>query len=123
MRTSIPESPSLWRQDYLKSTDCRKVIAERIHTAEMLYQAGVAKRSSDLARSTHVSTAIGGTTTKYWEGTLTVGETGLAADYVLAHEFGADERFDANRGDPSFDETEGAHDLNAVLQSMIWVPL
>lgn len=123
MKTSIPDKPSPWRQDYLKSTECRAVIAERINTAQMLYQAGVAKRSTDLARSTHVSTAIGGTSTKYWVGTLTVGDIGVASGYVLAHEFGADERFDANRGDPSFDETEGAHDLNAVLQSLVWVPL
>lgn len=122
MQADIPE-PNPWRQDWLKGSDCRAVITERINTGQMLYQAGVSKRSDALARSARTTVAIGGTSTRYWEGTLIVGETGIAAGYVLAHEFGADDRYDENRGDPTFDETKGAHDLNATLQALSWIPL
>lgn len=122
MDAKIP-TPNYWRREWLKGAQCRAVITERTHTAEMLYRAGVAKRSGALARSAHASVAIGGTSTRYWEGTLTIGDLGLAGDYVLAHEFGAAQRYDSNKGDPTFDETEGAHDLNAVLHALVWVPL
>lgn len=122
MKCDVPE-PNLWRREWLVGAECRTVVTERINTALMLYQAGVAKRSTALAQSAYAAVAIGGTKTQYWEGTLTVGEVGAAAGYVLPHEFGADERYNENRGDPTFDETEGAHDLNAVLQALIWVPM
>ncbi|KLI04508.1 MULTISPECIES: hypothetical protein [Mycolicibacterium] len=115
--------PNPWRRDWLRGPECRALVTERIHTAQMMYQAAVAKRSSALARSAHTTVALTGSNVKYWAGTLSVGETGMAATYVLAHEFGADERYDENRGDPSFDETEGARDLNDILETIAWVPM
>ena len=78
-----------------------------------------------MAAATRVTTALGGKKRNYWEATLTVGgpsSRGLI-DYILPHEFGARERYDSNRGDPLFDETEGAHDLDLVLDLLAWVPM
>lgn len=124
MDVDIPEK-NPWRGQWLKSSECRVLVTERTHTAEMLYQAEVSRRSGRLAGATHVSTALGGPKRNYWEGILTVGgasATGLL-DYVLPHEFGARERYSENRGDPIFDETEGAHDLDMVLELIALVPM
>ncbi|MEW5810267.1 MAG: hypothetical protein AB1925_12520 [Actinomycetota bacterium] len=124
MDVDIPEK-NAWRGQWLKSNECRALVFERGHTAQMMYQAEVSRRSGRLAGATRVSTALGGPRRNYWEATLTVG--GLSAsgllDYVLPHEFGARERYDANRGDPLFDETHGAHDLDMVLELLALVPL
>jgi hypothetical protein len=120
----IPEK-NPWRGQWLRSRECRALVTERGRTAEMLYQAEVAKRTGGLARSTHLSTALGGVKKNYWEATLTVGgpsPVGLI-DYVLPHEFGARERYDDNRGDPTFDETQGDRDLDLVLDMLAWVPM
>lgn len=124
MDVDIPD-PNPWRGQWLKSQQCRALVAERGLTAEMLFQAEVAKRTGGIAQSTHVSTALGGPKRNYWEATLSVGGApgrGLL-DYVLPHEFGADERYDENRGDPLFDETSGARDLDLVLDMLAWVPM
>ncbi|MBX9920006.1 MAG: hypothetical protein K2Y33_09310 [Mycolicibacterium frederiksbergense] len=123
MDARIPSKPNPFLTDYLRGGECRGIITERTNTALMMYQAEVAKRSAALAKSAHATVEIGGVQHDRWVGTLTVGELGIADDYVLPHEFGADDRYDANRGDPTFDETEGARDLNFVLESLIWVPL
>jgi hypothetical protein len=122
MDASIP-LPNHFVKDYLLGPECRGIITERTHTALWMYQAEVTKRSGGLARSAHASIGRGGLKNDRWIGTLTIGEFGIVGDYVLAHEFGADKRFDSNRGDPAFDETEGAHDLNLVLETLIWMPL
>lgn len=122
MEADIPDR-NPWRRDWLRGSDSRALVGERINTAKMMYQAAVAKRSTALARSAHTTVMLTGSRAKYWVGILIVGETGLAAEYVLAHEFGADERFDANRGDPAFDETEGARDLNEILETIARVPM
>lgn len=122
MDVDIPDR-NPWRREWLRGSDARALVTERINTAQMMYQAGVAKRSTALARSAHTTVMLTGRRAKYWVGILIVGETGLASEYVLAHEFGAEERFDANRGDPAFDETEGARDLNEILETIAWVPM
>lgn len=122
MDVNIP-SRNPWRRDWLRGSESRALVSERIHTAQMMYQARVAKRSTALARSARTTVMLTGGQAKYWVGILIVGETGLASEYVLAHEFGADERFDENRGDPAFDETEGARDLNEILETIAWVPI
>lgn len=122
MDASIP-IPNPFVKDYLLSAECRGIVTERTHTALRMYQAEVAKRTGALARSAHATVHRGGLKDDRWIGTLTVGDTGITGEYALAHEFGADERFDSNRGDPAFDETEGAQDLNLVLETLIWRPL
>jgi hypothetical protein len=96
---------------------------ERGQTAALLYEAGVAKRSADLARSVRSTVGRGGERGNYLEATVVAGAVGPAADYVLPHEFGAHERYRENHGDPRFDETEGAHDLEQVLEMLAWVPM
>lgn len=122
MRATIP-IPNPFVKDFLVGAQCRGIITERTNTALLMYQATVAKRSGALAGAAHASIGRGGVKNDRWVGTLSVGDLGVGVDYVLAHEFGADERFDGNRGDPSFDETEGAHDLNTVLETLAWMPL
>lgn len=124
MDVDIPD-PNPWRGQWLKSTQCRALVTERTHTAEMLYQAEVTRRTGGLAGATRVSTALGGPKRNYWEGTLTVGGPSAQGliDYVLPHEFGARERYDENRGDPLFDETQGAQDLDLVLELLALVPM
>lgn len=123
MESDIPTDPNPFLTDYLRGPECFGIITERTHTAQWMYQGEVSKRSAALAGSAHSSVDIGGVKRDRWVGTLTVGDLGLAGDYILPHEFGADERYDANKGDPAFDETEGAHDLNLVLETLIWMPL
>lgn len=122
MEANVP-SHNPWRRDWLRGNECRSLVSERINTAQMMYQAAVSKRSTALARSARTTVRLTGSQAKYWVGILLVGETGLASEYALAHEFGADERFDENRGDPAFDETEGARDLNEILETIAWVPM
>lgn len=124
MDVDIPEK-NPWRGQWLKSQQCRALVTERGLTAEMLFRAEVAKRSGGLARATRVTTALGGAKRNYWEATLTVGGPSSVGwiDYILPHEFGARERFDENRGDPLFDETQGAHDLDLVLELLAMVPM
>lgn len=117
MDIDIPD-PNPWRGDFLLGPQCRAIVTERGNTAVMLYQAEVAKRSSELAASAHCHVDRGGRRRNYWAATVSVG-----SGHILPHEFGADTRYDENRGDPSFDETEGAHDLSNVLEMLIWVPL
>ena len=124
MDVDIPEK-NPWRGQWLKSSECRALVTERINTAQMLYQAEVSRRTGRLARATRVSTELGGPKRNYWEGVLTVGgPSGVGLlDYVLPHEFGARKRYDENRGDPLFDETQGAHDLDMVLELIALVPM
>lgn len=123
MKCHVPNR-NRWRGAWLVGPECRVVVTERINTAEMLYQAEVAKRSGRLAGATRVTVQRGGPKRNYLEGVLTVGGQSARGmvDYILPHEFGAQERFDANRGDPAFDETVGDRDLYAVLDMLALVP-
>lgn len=106
----------------LVSSELRRIIEERTHTALMLYQAQVAKRSGALARSARVHTAIEPVVKGQprWVGTLTVGGDGV--DYAAAHEFGRGDRPGSVDGDPNDPDAgiiqHGAHDLNVVLESL-----
>ena len=124
MKCHVPNR-NPWRGQWLVGRECRVMVTERINTAEMLYQAEVAKRTGRLAGSPRVTVRRGGAKRNYLEGVLTVGGESARGmvDYIPPHEFGASDRFDANRGDPSFDETEGDRDLELVLDMLAWVPL
>lgn len=97
----------------LSSVTMRSIVRDVTELAEALYREEVTRRTGALATDTHVGVEMGGTYSDRWSGTLTVG-SGVARDYVLAHEFGIDT--DENAGDPSFVEAEGAQDLNRVLE-------
>ena len=89
----------------------RGIVRDIGYLGEALYREEVAKRTGALARATHVGTELGGTYHDRWIAVLTVGG-GAAADYDLAHEFGANVVVDGDvvGGYP------GAHDLNQVLE-------
>lgn len=106
----------------LVSSEVRRIVEERIHTALALYQAQVAKRTGALARSARVSTAIEPVLKGQprWVGTLTVG--GSNVDYAAAHEFGRGDHassVDADANDPDAGIIQHpAHDLNVVLENL-----
>lgn len=114
MDVKLYRSPNPALAANLRGAEMRSAVRQVAEIGEALYREEVAKRTGRIAAATHVSTEIGGVDSDRWIGVLTVG--GAGADYALAHEFGADERYDANRGDPAFDETQGAQDLNRVLE-------
>ena len=113
LEITIHPAPNPALSERLRSDDMRAIVRDVTYLAEALYREEVAKDTSRLAAATHVGTEIGGTYSDRWIGVLTVGR---GVEYVLPHEFGAAERFDENRGDPAFDETMGARDLNRVLE-------
>lgn len=106
----------------LVSSEVRRVVEERVHTALALYQAQVAKRTGALASSARATTAIEPVLKGQprWVGTLTVGGDGV--DYAAAHEFGVGEHsgsVDADPNDPDAGTIQhGAHDLNVVLENL-----
>lgn len=100
-------APNPFLTQWLVGPECKRLVESTTHTAEMLFQAEVAKRSGDLARSSRVEMVIGGKKADRWEGHLTVGN-GL--DYGAAHEFGTDD------GDENIQA--GAHDLTVVLNQL-----
>lgn len=111
MEVHIPEpNPAL--TELLLSNRMREIVHERAVTAQLLYQARVAKRSTALARTAHAFTEIGGVRHDRWIGTMLLGE-GL--EYGASHEFGHLTR-GGKRAKRRF--VPGAHDLNAVLEEL-----
>lgn len=100
--------PNPFLTRWLVSDECKRLVESTTHTAQMLYQAVVAKESGDLARTARVSMFIGGRNSDRWVGQLTVGGRGV--DYGASHEFGTDD------GDMNIQP--GAHDLNVVLNQL-----
>lgn len=96
----------------LKSNELRAILFERAQTAQFLYQARVAKRSTALAQSARGHTEIGGIRQDRWIGVLSV-HSGI--EYEAAHEFGYTTRR-GKRAKRRF--VPGAHDLNAVLEEL-----
>ncbi len=114
----------------------RLAVGERAAMAELLYQAQVAKRTGNLARSAHAHTEL--TTVlkgqPRWVGVLTVGDN--VADYAASHEFGTHDEVEGParaftgeldlQGNPiaNLDDRvrtgghHAAHDLNAVLEQL-----
>lgn len=97
----------------LVSARMRAIMEERANTAQMLYQAQVAKRTGRLARSARAHTEIGGKRNDRWIGELIIGG---GIDYGAAHEFGADVVDFA--GETHQDANPAHHDLNQVLQML-----
>ena len=98
---SVP-TPNPFIAQWLVGQECRRLVESTTHVAEMLFQAEVAKRSGDLARSTRVEMFLGGRKADRWVGSLTVG-TNL--DYGASHEYGTQYQ-------------SGADDLTAVLDQL-----
>jgi hypothetical protein len=94
--------PNPFITQWLVGPECKRLVESKTHTAEMLYQAEVAKRSGDLARSSRVELYLGGRRHDRWEGALTVGND---LDYGASHEYGT--QFQA-----------GAQDLTVVLNQL-----
>lgn len=115
MDVNIYRAPNPAVSERLLSSDMRRIVRDVGELGEALYREEVAKRTGNLARDTHVGTEVGGTDLDRWISVLTVG-TGAAREYTLPHEFGIDT--ETNLGDPTFVESEGAHDLNRVLEIM-----
>lgn len=120
MEVDIPQpNPALTA--LLRSSRIREICFERAETAQWLYQARVAKRSSALARTAHAHTEIGGARHDRWIGVLSVHG---AIEYEAAHEFGYRSRGkgpgrgkEGPRQRGRF-EIPGALDLNAVLEEL-----
>lgn len=72
---------------WLMGPECRKLMSSKANDAAMIYQALVAKRTGQLARSVKHSTAIGGAKGDRWVGRVTV-----TAPHAAAHEFGYTQR-------------------------------
>lgn len=113
MDVNIYRAPNPAVSAILLSQGVRDLAGDKANLARDIYQSIVAKRSAALARSARAYTEIGGTPyNDRWIGVLSVG--GGAVDYALPHDFGIDT--EDNRGDPAFVESEGAQDLNQVLE-------
>ena len=111
MEVDIPEpNPALTA--LLRSARIREICFERAETAQWLYQARVAKRSTALARSAHAHTEIGGIRQDRWIGVLSV-HSGI--EYEASHEFG----YTTRKGRKAKRrKVSAAHDLNAVLDEL-----
>jgi len=120
----IPE-PNKALAAVLLSGEIRAAVEDRGHTAQMLFQAEVAKRSGRLAATARVQTEIGGVRNDRWVSHMIVGGQGALGTvaYGAAHQFGhwqdQAHQFD---GDQELGESgtfvEGAHDLNRVLEQL-----
>lgn len=111
MEVDIPQpNPALAR--WLLSARCREIVFERAHTAQLLYQARVAKRSTLLAKSARAHTERGGVRHDRYIGVLSVHD---AIEYEASHEFG----YTSRKGKKAKRRyVSGAHDLNAVLEEL-----
>jgi hypothetical protein len=106
----------------LISAATRAFQEERIHTAEMLYRALVAKRTGRLAAATHTHVGIGGVDHDRIVSELVVGGQGSmgTVDYAASYNFGADVvGFDADGHRKRYKDANPPHnDLNKVLQML-----
>ncbi|AVJ50229.1 neck protein [Mycobacterium phage Mendokysei] len=84
------------------------------HTAVLLYQARVAKRTRRLALSARATVEVAGARHDTLAGVVTVG--GHGAGYALPHEFGADVPLFGDHEEEH--EQPAAHDLNRVLEEL-----
>lgn len=93
----------------------RRACEHSVNIGLLLYQAQVAKRSADLARSARATTEIGGVDSDRWIGVLTVGGRGV--DYGASHDMGrGDKPGSIANLDGKQQVQRGAHDLNRVLE-------
>jgi hypothetical protein len=102
-------NPNPFIAEWLVSARCRSIMFESGELYEALYREVVAKRTGQLARSTHVSTGIEG---DRWVAFMTAGFDG--APYVASEEFGAGE----HPGSTGRHFQPAAHDLNTILDMM-----
>lgn len=99
-------SPNPFITEWMAGPICRSIMFESAELYEALYREIVAKRTGELARSTHVSTGLEG---GRWTGILDVGFVG--APYAASHEYGT------GRTNPD-EALPAAHDLNTILDMM-----
>ncbi|WP_195166887.1 hypothetical protein [Mycobacteroides abscessus] len=125
MEITLDPAPNPAITNALKGTQMRRSLETIGHTAQMLYQAKVAKRSNALAASARTSVHRGGIEQDRLVMDMTVGGQGPlgTVDYGAAHEFGTQEQHadsDAARlaGEAPIDQNPGVHDLNWVLQEL-----
>lgn len=122
MEIKLDPAPNPAITNALNGTEMRRSLETVIHTAQMLFQAKVAKRSGDLAASARTSVHRGGIKEDRLVADLIVGGQGPrgTVDYSASHEFGTEEQHGQNdaarlAGEAPIDEHPGAHDLNWVL--------
>lgn len=96
-------SPNPFITEWLASAECRSMMFESAELYEALYREVVAKRTGQLARSTHVSTEV--------EDGRWVGVLAVTASYAASHEYGT------GRTNPEHN-LPPAHDLNTILDMM-----
>lgn len=105
---NIP-SPNRRLAQWLVGPECRAMVFEAAELYEALYREVVAKRTGQLAHSTHVSTEIEG---DRWASSMTIGFDGAA--YAASEEFGAG----THPGSTHKHFQAAARDLNTVLDMM-----
>lgn len=125
MEINLDPTPNPAITHALNGTEMRRSLEAVGHTAQMLYQAKVAKRSHALAASARTSVHRGGVEQDRLVMDMTVGGQGPlgTVDYAASHEFGTEEQHGANdaarlAGEVPIDEHPGAHDLNWVLEEL-----
>lgn len=125
MEIKLDPAPNPAITNALNGTEMRRSLETVIHTAQMLYQAKVAKRSAALAASARTSVHRGGIKEDRLVADLIVGGQGPRGTvaYGPSHEFGTEEQHGENdaarlAGEAPIDEHPGAHDLNWVLEEL-----
>lgn len=107
---------------FMTSPTLRRILEERVNTAEMLYQSQVAKDTGRLAAAVHTSVAVQPVFKGLPRlvGTLTVGGPGPlgGVDYAASHEMGHDVR---DAGGQIVGYAPPANDLNRVLNLIGYV--
>lgn len=106
---NVPARPNRFITEWLISPECRALVFLTGELYEALYREQVAKRTGELAASTHVSTGV---ETDRWVGTMAIGVGG--APYGVSEEFGAG----IHAGSTHLHYQPAAHDLDTILDLM-----
>ena len=97
--------------DWLTGPQCRQLVLAKASQAQLVYQALVAKRTGQLARSAKVSVVRGG------KGDRWVGRVTAQAPYAASHEFGHDGARELGRDGRSV-RRDGFNELRQTLNHL-----
>ena len=97
--------------DWLVGPECNRLVFAQASHAQLVYQALVAKRTGQLARSAKVSVVRGG------KGDRWVGRVTVTAPYAASHEFGHDGAREFGRDGRSV-RRDGFNELRQTLNHL-----